>query len=220
MIKHILTVGDSFTYGEELTDLQNAWPYKLGQKTNSNIINLAKPGSGNKRMIRHVVHEVLESTQPIDLVIVAWSSPGRMEFADSDGIFDIWPGYSGNMFKAEQPWRVELLNYIDRYHDDEWIYKQYLLDVILLQSFLKERNIRYLMCKTMGSDYYHHNYFLTRSIINQKIDTNYFIGWPSEGMSEWTFGTDKGPYGHFLEEGHQKVANKIYEHIRHFGWIS
>jgi hypothetical protein len=37
---------------------------------------------------------------------------------------------------------------------------------------------------------------------------------------EWTFGSDQGPKGHFLEQGHEIVANKIYEHIRHLSWIS
>jgi hypothetical protein len=37
---------------------------------------------------------------------------------------------------------------------------------------------------------------------------------------EWTYGTPRGPRGHFLEQGHEIVADKIYEYIRHLGWIS
>jgi hypothetical protein len=219
MIKHILTVGDSFTYGEELANLDQAWPVLLSKQLSANLVNLARPGSGNKRMIRHVIDHVA-SGQPIDLVVVGWSSPGRMEFADEDGFFDIWPGYSGNMFKREQPWRVELLEYINRHHNEEWLYRQFLSDVVLLQSFLKDHNIQYVMCKTVGNEYYHTEFFTKMIPVARLIDTDNFLGWPNAGMSEWTFNTPQGPNGHFLEAGHQLVANQVYEHIRNLGWLS
>jgi hypothetical protein len=53
----------------------------------------------------------------------------------------------------------------------------------------------------------------------EQIDTNYFLGWPNDQMVEWTYGCAKGPGGHFLEDGHRKVAEKINEHIRSLGWI-
>ena len=40
------------------------------------------------------------------------------------------------------------------------------------------------------------------------------------GMIEWAEGCKKGPNGHFLEKGHQIVADRIYEHIRNLSWIS
>ena len=54
----------------------------------------------------------------------------------------------------------------------------------------------------------------------EKIDTRYFVGWPNETMMDWAGTAPKGPRGHFLEEGHQRVADKIYEHIRNLGWLS
>jgi hypothetical protein len=39
-------------------------------------------------------------------------------------------------------------------------------------------------------------------------------------MMEWTYRTPQGPGGHFLEQGHAIVADKIYEHIRNLSWIS
>jgi hypothetical protein len=53
-----------------------------------------------------------------------------------------------------------------------------------------------------------------------QIDTRRYLGWPNESMMEWTFRTPQGPRGHFLEDGHRIVADKIYEYIRHLGWIS
>ena len=219
MIKNILTVGDSFTYGEELADRNLAWPLLLGNKMSAEVVNMARPGSGNKRMIRYVM-EHISSGNPVDLIVVGWSSPGRIEFADEDGFFDIWPGYSGNIFLQHQPWRSTLLEYINRHHNDEYLYRQYLLDVILLQSFLKDRGIKYVMCRAVGNEHYHNRYHTMNDNLATLVNKDYFLGWPDTGMMEWTYGVEQGPGGHFLEAGHQIVTDRIYEHIRHLGWIS
>ena len=54
----------------------------------------------------------------------------------------------------------------------------------------------------------------------KQIDKDSFLGWPNESMMEWTNRVPQGPNGHFLEQGHEQVADKIYEHIRHLSWVS
>jgi hypothetical protein len=220
MINNILAVGDSFTYGEELTDIHTAYPFLLARQLNAIVNNLAKPGSGNRRMIREVL-DFIGHKNPVDLVIIAWSSPGRLEFSDAAGTFDIWPGYSGNMFQAGgQLWRMELLQYINEHHNTSWIYQQHLYDVIMLQEYLKNTGIKYIMLRTVGNEYYHNSHYLQNYHLTSSINQNQYLGWPSEGMSEWTQGCKRGPNGHFLEEGHQRVAEKINEYIRNLGWLS
>jgi hypothetical protein len=219
MIKNILAVGDSFTYGEELDNIENAYPYYLAKGLKADVVNLGQPSGGNKQMVRKTIDYVL-SGEPLDLVVIGWTSPGRIEFADVNGIFDLWPGYSGNLFKRDgQDWRVELLDYINKHHDPEYLFKTHLQDVLLLQSFLKERNIKYVMIKTVGNEYYHQSYYNDDAVLPNAIDTDHYLGWPNEGMAEWTNGCKRGPKGHFLEEGHRKVTKKLYEHIRNLGWI-
>lgn len=217
-MKHILTVGDSFTYGEELDSPYDAYPYRVADQINGEVVNLAKPGSGNTSMIRNVIQFVIEEN-PVDLVIIGWTSPGRMEFSDANGTFDIWPGYSGRKYANFEPWRMDLLEYINKHHDPLYIYQQYLIDVIMIQSFLKQHGIKYLMLTTMANEYYHNIYHTKMLPLAGQVDSTYFAGWPSEGMSEWTQGCKKGPGGHFLKEGHKKVANKIYEHIKKLNWL-
>lgn len=219
MIKNILTVGDSFTYGEELVDRNNAYPNLLGDRIGASVTNMAKPGSGNKRMVRYVM-EYIAARNPVDLVTVGWSSAGRMEFADEDGFFDVWPGYSGPMFKRDgQVWRAQLLEYLNRHHNTEYLYKQYLLDVILLQHYLKSQGIKYLMLNTVINEFYHNQHHADQTDLIAQIDLTDYVGWPSTGMCEWTYGTPVGANGHFLEQGHQIVADKLYEHIRNRGWV-
>lgn len=210
----LLTVGDSFTYGEELKDLKFAWPFLLGDRLGYEVINLAKPGVGNTCMVRHCVEQI----DNFDLVIIAWSQFARIEIADENGLYDMWPGNKGNRFKDKLSYRKELLEYINRHHNDAYLYTEYLLKIILLQSFLEENNKKYIMLDSFGNTKKIERNYNTK-LINKVKSTNY-LGWPNETMMEWTWQTPQGPGGHFLEAGHKIVANKIYEHIRHLGWIS
>lgn len=217
MIKHILAVGDSFTYGEELADRNDAWPQLVANALTANLHNQGEPGTGNTRMVRNIVDKVVSSNE-LDLVLVGWSSPGRIEFADDAGIFDTWPGYSGRMFTQFQPWRENLVDYVSRYHNTKYLYKQYLLNVLLIQNFLKSKSIRYIMMNTIANEYYRNNYCHEFTDLVSEIDTSSFIGWPDSGMVEWAYGEPNGARGHFLANGHQKVANKVLEQIKLLGW--
>lgn len=210
----LLTVGDSFTYGEELDDLNNAWPHVLGRRLGYEVTNLGQPGAGNTQMIRNVIKHAPE----FDLVVVAWSHWARTEFADSAGVFDIWPGCNTN-FHKEQPWRKNLIDYYTNNHNDMYLIEQFLINIVLLQSYLKSINKRYVMLTAFGT----HNFreLSKKENLNLKIvDYTHYIGWPNKTMMEWTWGSPQGPNGHFLDQGHQQVADKIYEYIRYFGWIS
>ena len=207
----LLAVGDSFTFGEELSDVTDnltsskfAWPELLAGRLGWEVTNLAKPGSGNTRMVRHVVNEIDNH----DVFIIAWSHWARIEFADANGPFDVWPGCSALPHEQYSPHRKTAVDYITRYHSDDYLIGQYLLNVELLETFLKYHEKKYIMLSAFEFP-----------IKTNKTFTNY-LGWPNESMMEWTYGTPQGPRGHFLEEGHQRVADKIYEHIRHLGWVS
>ena len=207
----LLAVGDSFTYGEELSDLNNAWPYLLGNKLGYTVDNFAKPGSGNARMIRHAVEQI----NNYDLIIIAWSHFARTELADENGFYDIWPGCDVFPHKEFSSWRSEVINYYSKHHNDQYLYNQYLINIILIQQYLKFNNKKYIMLDAFGNN----NYRKNNTVVDQ-IDPIYYIGWPTTTMMEWTHGCPKGPGDHFLEQGHEIVADKIYEHIRHLGWIS
>lgn len=209
----LLTVGDSFTYGDELSDVTNAWPFVLGNRLGYEVTNLARPGKSND----YIVKTVVEHADNYDLIVIAWSHFARREFADAHGIYDIWPGNKGNLFTGDLLHRRELIEYTNRHHSDEYLYYRYTLNIILMQSYLKCLNKRFIMLDAFGNTSARE--LGTDEILN-KIDTNNYIGWPSESMMEWTYGTLRGANGHFLEDGHKIVADKIYEYIRHLSWIS
>ena len=210
----LLTVGDSFTYGDELGDLGLSWPNLLAKQLGYDLLNLAKPGSGNTRMIRNSVEN------DADITIVAWSHFARMEMADDEGIFDIWPGYHFDYRKDPNAHRQVAVNYVALHHNDEYLYRQHLINIILMQSYFKSQNKRYIMLDSFGNN---KQYMTSRDTVKdlyKRIDSTCYLGWPYSTMMEWTYGAEQGPRGHFLEVGHKIVADKVYEHIRNLGWIS
>jgi lysophospholipase L1-like esterase len=214
----LLTVGDSFTYGEELTDRTLAWPYLVGRMLGYEVTNLAVPGTGNTQMIRSVV----ENYQQYDLIIIAWSHYARIEFADEYGIYDTWPGHKGVMFNDNLSFRRNLLEYINRHYSDSYLFNQYLLNIILLQNLLTNNNRNYLMLNAFGNNILNNMDFKKYVNYNliEKIDTSNIVGKFEDTMMEWAYNCPKGPNGHFLALGHQRVADKINEHIRNLGWVS
>ena len=210
----VMAVGDSFTYGDELSDINQAWPYLLSKKIKYEITNFGKPSAGNTSMVRTVVDEI----KNYDLFIIAWSHFARIEFADEHGVYDTWPGASNLAVTDDIAYRKELTTYLTRHHNDTYLYNQYLINIILLQQFLKCNNKKYIMLDSFGNNIKRINTAEWNSL--SQINTTNYIGWPSSTMMEWTYQLPKGPKGHFLEEGHAIVADKIYEHIRNLGWVS
>lgn len=210
----ILTVGDSFTYGEELSDRDNAWPNLLQKKMQCTITNLGSPGTGNASLIRNVVNNL----NTHDLFIIAWTHHARSECADELGTYDIWPGCTKRMFVDKLSYRHQIIAYNTQYYNDEYLYKQYLLGVILLQNYLTNNNKKYIMLDAFSNADEKLRFSEANAHLIKQIDSTYYLGWPNETMMNWTYNTPIGSGGHFLEEGHIKVADKIYEHIRLLNW--
>ena len=216
---NLLTVGDSFTYGEELSDRSSAWPQLLANQIGYELINLGQPSASNDKILRTTLNHLI--TAAPDLVVIGWSNIGRSEHADEFGYYDVWPGYQGNLFLRDGcTWRNDLVDYVSRYHSAEAMHLKFIQQILLLQSYLKSSNIKYVMLNILQNEYYKKKHFNGQQQYFNQVNTEQFLGFNHSGMMEWTYGTPQGPGGHFLEEGHQIVSNKIYEHIRNLGWLS
>ena len=224
----IYAIGDSFTFGDELPDVivtpENlkpsdiAWPALLSKKWNKPVTNLGRQASGNTRIIKRSMDCVFKGDA--ELIIVAWTNPSRIEWCDEQGPHDIWPGRDVRWMPAS---RVPMVEKLSREHNDEvdhWCYRTWLRDIILLQTFFKLHNQRYVMVQSHLSQLFN-AYWPYRDLdLRDQIDTTYFVGWPLEGMTEWMGDCPRGPKNHPLELGHQRIADKIDEYIRNFSWVS
>lgn len=216
---NILTVGDSYAYGDELVDRLSAWPYLLANLCDSKVVNLGEPGASNDRIVKKTIEHLIDPhIDKVDLVVIGWTNLGRIEFADEFGTFDIWPGCVLN--SANMSWRDEIVRYINQYHSNEFFYKKFLQQVILMQGWLKSLNINYVMANTVQFEYYKKFDFEHKKNYFSQVDREKFIDFDQLGMQEWATGLPRGAGGHFLEEAHKVVAERIYEHIRNLGWVS
>jgi hypothetical protein len=209
----LYTVGDSFTYGQELPNPeQQAWPKLLADRLGYRLINDGRPGVGNEYIVKQTIKAVAKHKPK--LVVVAWTSCGRQEHADEWGVYDIWPGCSSKKFQNNQyENRLDLIKYITKYNNAKHEYRRWLRQVVLLQSYLQVNNQPYLFCSTHDNQHRFGQYYTLCQDYYDLIDHAKFAGWPNDGMVEWAYGTPHGPGGHFLEQGHQRVADEISKYI-------
>lgn len=207
----LYTLGDSFTYGEELEDpATQAWPALLANRLGYTIKNRGRPGCGNSYIVKTAIKEVPQ-LQP-NLVIVAWTSCGRIEFADADGVYDVWPNRNKRV-NHMYPHRNELVKYVTVYNNERHQYNSWLRSIVLLQDFFKLRNINYRFVSAFDNQRLAYKYIEPAKVYADLIDVDKFIGWPYEGMVEWVEGTPKCPLGHPSAIGHEIIAEKIFNSL-------
>ena len=213
IMKTLYTVGDSFTYGQELPNPeQQAWPVLLADRLGYRLINDGRPGVGNEYIIKQTIKAVAKHKPK--LVVVAWTSCGRQEHADEQGVYDVWPGCSSKKFENNQyENRLDLIKYITVNNNHKHEYRRWLRQVILLQSFLQNHGIEYIMCNVFDNQHRFGKHYRDNQGYYELIDETKFLGWPTDGFVEWTYGTPHGPGGHPLEQGHQRIAEEIVKYL-------
>jgi hypothetical protein len=214
----IYCIGDSFTYGEELSNReQDAYPYVLSRMLETTVTNLGKPATGNYRMVKRTMDIVLNHKPK--LIVIGWSDPARQEFADDISIVDLWAGRNYRNMQNSSDHRRDLIKYMTAYDVPGYYYTKWLRQIILLQSFCRANDVRCVMFNACNAEDWNRTYMAKHQDLVEHVDTTTFVGWPLSGSTEWCFKTPHGPGGHPLEQGHQIIANKIYEHIRNLGWL-
>ena len=225
----ILALGDSFTYGLELPDcplfkgqITNPSPSKfsypaiLAQILGKDLLNLSLPGGSNSRIFRLAIDAT--SKQKFDIVICGWTELSRIDVTLNGCDF---PVSVNSAWQESHPW---IGSYYKNHYDEDHAMQTWLAQVIALQGYFKSINQRYLFLNMLPAI---PSALVPTEIANPKflhlakqIDTDYFIGWPNEAMVQWMGDCPKGPNGHPLEVGHERIAEKINEHIRNLGWLS
>lgn len=225
----IYAIGDSYTAGAELplADYisdgkrltgKGAWPEVLSTLMGNDILNRGLGGSGNTRIVKRVIDAVNDKAYGI---IIGWTDPARLELLDTAGIYDIWPGKNMWWITGEpnKQHRTELLRYLTIYHTEinnrVHSYKNFLRQVILTQNLCKNHTINCTMFLALDPDSSKYETLdSVKSLLNM-IDLKMFVDQTlNTNAGQWVKGTPLGPQGHPLEQGHQIMANKIYEHIK------
>ena len=233
----VLVVGDSFTAGAELPDYQAtsghrditskfAWPELLADSNKWSVDNFGKGGASNDRSIRVIFDEIENN---YDLIILAWTTYDRFEISKTNNEGRPDPIETINVnFNVAQKMSPKLdwaLDYYLHHNDRFYNYQKWLRQIIMMQSYLKQANQKYIFCNTFSimSDLQQESYneFMPKlEYLTKQVDSVFYPGWPQWGFFEWMGDCPKAPSGHPLKLGHQRIAEQINEHIRHLGWIS
>lgn len=216
----ILTLGDSFTFGAELTDLpspvaglfgndyydrtqnqvfkmapsQLAWPALLAAKLVQPVDNHSVIGGSNSRIFRRAIAD--SGQKNYSLVICAWTQLPRIDISYQN---KECPAAANN---PKWPW---IKNYFADHFNEFQEQERLLAQMIALQSYFKLRQLPYLFIKAFpimfdtGLNYLHN-----------QLDLNYCVAWDAS-MITLTAHLPQGQHGHFLEDGHRLVANVISE---------
>lgn len=223
----ILAIGDSFTFGAELFDVpkslgiygneyfnettgkrepaspsQYAWPTLLANKIGTNVVNLGLVGGSNDRIFRLAVKETAK--EKFSLVICAWTGIDRFDFALYGKEIALSVGVADSC-REQFPWITE---FVDKHYSRELAEEKWLTQLITLQSYFASINQPYVFVKSLHIPVRHSNFFL-----NNKINLQRCIDWNSS-LVQWCKNLPMGPGKHFLEEGHELVAEKIFRFLQ------
>jgi hypothetical protein len=207
----LVAVGDSFTYGEELSDRSNCFANLVAKQLGYNCVNHGIPGGSNWRAVRYLMNENLSDC---GLVIVGWSHYDRFEVADEAGIFCNWPGGNRTKFVQEAKWRKTIVDYYTEHHNDDFLYNYYLMQIIFIQNFCENNKIPLIMMDAFGNNIDPRRQSKKFRVLEDQINPEIFIGWPNSSMMDWAKDTPHGPGNHFLDEGHSIVADKVIQTVK------
>ena len=155
------------------------------------VVTIAMPGYSNDAIVRTTV-ETLERLKPgsITNAIIAWTTPNRIEVNGQHLTPTSHRKYGSICDQVFLDWK------------EDWAINKFYTQVALLDGYLKQREVEYLFVRTFD-------------VPECNIGT-----WAKGSMVEWMGDCPKGPGGHPLELGHQRIAEKVNEYIRNLGWLS
>ena len=215
-IRRLIAHGCSFTYGEELQDPSTgSWPALVADQLGVELVNLGQPAYSNDAIVQDIVATKINQIDYSDMVIICWTTYLRMQYQDQAGWFTIWPGreYKKNILQWNKydDLREGLTKHTAVLNNDDWLYSRWLTQIILMQSYLESKHVKYLFFSAFDNQ---QQYAIKKQgyrELLEKINHNNFIGWPDKGFSEWAYPCELGPRKHPLEDGHRKVADKLLD---------
>jgi len=234
--------GCSFTQGDELSDPMSSYPTVMSRKLGLEFTNDAQNGGSNQR----IVYKTMQAIDDHDCFIIAWTSYNRFtEYNPVDNFeinffpqmsLDATSHYSDDL-KVNYAKYLDYGNMYYKYWQNElYEFKQWLQQILLLQSFLKCQNKKYIMLNTMDNrleqwcsakeeflssvrpllpffDYLSDELLLEehRQIQNllSMIDHSTYLGFGKWCIVDYTRQFPCGPNGHPLEDGHIAVADTL-----------
>ena len=218
-VELLVAHGCSFTYGDELRDpAASAWPRVAADALGVDVVNLALNGSSNRRIVRSTLQGLDDiaaerGLRPEQVLFVGmWTEFARSEYYDERRVYPETahlPSERGwheiSHWEAKTDPRVRAhYRYLQ---SDTGDLINFLVDYVLLESFLKVRVYRYAFAFA-GIFWPDEFPVVARSLI-EKVDDSRLLGGWSGAASFRSLVRDRcavGAHRHPLEEGHRVFA--------------
>jgi hypothetical protein len=230
--KRVISFGDSFTYGTELSDcvdvpptdlrvLRNGsidnngdyslcyskrtWPALTAKMLNAEYFCNARSGLSNQGIARSLLENLSDYT-PDDLLVINWTYISRWEYYDQH---EPYKNLSWKTIRPDSDCKVSKFYYthLESELSEKW---QSLQLILMTLSVLKLHNISFFTtCQdTLVLDQTWHvtNYIKAA----QREISNDLFWFDEKGFNEWAEGYPRGDNGHPLEDAHQAA----FEYIR------
>lgn len=223
--------GCSHTYGDDLTDKTQAWPYLLANMLELDCVNNAVSGGSNERIVYQTV-----KSKPTTLKIIAWTHIERTTRYDPDNNFEVNfnPQLKHSLYgKRDSFKKYSKLHYM-HWYNDLYAFKHWLQQIILLQRYMQDQpyvmlnathnryssyvsewknfnnNIKNLVCfDVMTDEQLYAQYCKIQQYIDL-IDTRCYYNIEDFYITQLRLIYPIGKTGHLLEEAQQEIAKKLY----------
>jgi hypothetical protein len=207
--------GCSFTYGTELPEdkrLDQCYPAIIAKELNLPLILKADPGSSNQRILRTMVEDIddLIDQGKHPFVLIGWSEPMRYELCSLKN--NDWVNFTCHDDRDSE--LSEIIT--SRYNSDSGQTELFLKQLLLSQSFIKERQLRSLQFNMFQTPHWAlpHDRFIK---LSDRLDNTMFLStwfWMRSYMATFT-NVRYYPGGHPDHVGHEVIAKFLLEQMKH-----
>lgn len=225
-----------------------SWPVHVTKTLQCTPQYKGKGASGNGIISRTTIYEVLEALKtykPEDILVgVMWSGAYRQEVYATEPKFNFEPLNNGvinqsnpasvggefNFYKVMPYWEDEYSKwYYKNVYDEVWAQVQTLENILRVQWFLKNYNIRYFMtCYyplvfSKSDDIMNHpdvKYLYDAIDFNDFLDVDSEFEWCARLQDPRTWDYHKSQHAHPHTKQHKAFTdNVIIPHLQKKGWI-
>jgi len=240
--------GCSFTYGDDLANPgEQSWPVLVSNELHAEFLNDAVSGGTNQR----TVYKTIFNKNHYDYFVIAWTFYTRFTQYNPVDNFEINfnPGLqidpslhnSADLKKNFLKYKNFGELYYKHWYNELYEFKKWLQQILLLQSFFKSHQKKYIMLNTCDNnlsnwlqsknkfisatkhlipffDLANDNMLLDewqsiQSLVND-IDKSKFIDWGQWCIQDLKLKFAVSSTGHLLNEGHTAVAQKVITYIK------
>lgn len=197
--------GDSNSAGAEMLDKKQAWPVLLAQKLDCSLINVARSGASNDRILR-TTQEFLANKPRNVFVVIGWTSWEREEWIYHGNYYNVNASGHTQLPEAIMP---DYKQWVTQQNDQERKFKsqQFHKKIYLLHQQLIQAHIPHLFFNAL-MPFQHEE--------NQNWNDCYLGPYENDLSYYWYLkkqGFEPTPHNHYLETAQKFWADVLSNYI-------